>query len=147
TAGTTGPSRQRPRCPARSPRSPAVERGQSCDPPLSWVAQPRASRHSPPAPSSSPSVLNDGHPSLASYRRSPGGNLSPPQSPVKKHEHEPVPGRHSGLDCAERWQVGDGVNVEGLQLIDLATLGAWPLACKDRGRGRLTWPSPRVTFA
>jgi hypothetical protein len=34
-----------------------------------------------------------------------------------------VPGRQSDLDRAERWQVGAGVNVDGLQLADLVTFG------------------------
>src|SRR6185437_10457115 len=42
--------------------------------------------------------------------------------PVKRH-HEPVPGRHPGLDRAERRQAGAGVNVDGLQPTDLVTLG------------------------
>src|SRR5271169_6164898 len=43
--------------------------------------------------------------------------------PVKRHEHEPVPGWHSDLDRAERRQVGAGVNVDGFQCTDFVTLG------------------------
>src|SRR6266581_679471 len=41
---------------------------------------------------------------------------------VKRDEHEPVPGGHSDLDRAERWQVGAGVDVDGFQLADLVAL-------------------------
>src|SRR6266568_791013 len=42
---------------------------------------------------------------------------------AKRHEHQPVPGRHPDPDRAKRRQVGAGVHVDSLQLTDLVTLG------------------------
>ncbi len=39
------------------------------------------------------------------------------------NEHEPMPGRHPDLDGGERWQVCARVDVDGLQLPDLVTVG------------------------
>jgi hypothetical protein len=42
---------------------------------------------------------------------------------VQGHEGEPMPGRQPDRYSRERWLVGGGVNVHGLQFADLVTLG------------------------
>src|ERR1700722_20195586 len=65
---------------------------------------------------------------------------------VKRHEYEPVPGRNADPNGAERRQVGPGVEVDCLQLPDLAILGvnhvlATPFP--DVGRFEHAGPSSR----
>src|SRR5580692_12907610 len=66
---------------------------------------------------------------------------------VQGHEGEPVPGRHPDRDGSERWLVGAGVDVDSLQLPDLAAVGVHHVVAPPLPDiGRLEHASPSFFF-